>query len=109
VQPCWVQFRMIRPEREVLIAVCHEDVAAVEGQSLQPTLYFRERDREHFKRQIQIFRISKLGTKTLLMLDDRAPQVDLTPDSVPFVSRRVQVLKAFRRVHATSALLLRDI
>src|ERR1035437_1605996 len=91
-----------------LVVVEDEDVATVEGQSLEPRPNFRQRERQGVRRQEQILGVRQLGTPSALVLYDGAPQVDLTVDSVLLISR-AEMVERFGGVDAAGAIHLRVI
>src|ERR1035437_2558538 len=100
---------MLRPQRNVPVGVRHEDVDAVCNQSAQPSLYRRQSERERVGRQDEGLGVSELSAVCTFVFYDGAPQIDLTVDSVPVVSRTAEVVERFGGVDPAGAIRLRGV
>src|ERR1035438_6738735 len=92
-----------------LVVVEDEDVATVEGQSLEPRQNFRQRERQGVRRQDKVLGVSELSTISKFVLNDSSPHVDLAVDSESLVARAAEVVERLDCVDAAGAIRLRGI
>jgi hypothetical protein len=106
--PLWMKARLLEPKRHRLFGK-EKDVTAVRHQNGEPRLDADDRRRQDCNRHAEVLRISELCSPPVLVLDNSAPQADLSEQTVFHVTESPQVLEASAGVHAAGTFGLRPL
>ena len=86
----------------------NENVGPKRDQTVQPGICFCQRERDSVGRQEQTLRVGELGTPPKSVLHDCTPEINLAVNTAILVAELAEVPNVLRRIHAASAVRVRE-